>query len=143
MQIRRAQFDQDREVLEALEAECFEPGAGYINAYAGSQWWMALDDSTPVGYSAAILGTGCNSGIASIPIMGTAPKARGRGLQRRFIRCAERWARSQGAVCLVTYTAYWNLASANNFIRCGYRLYEPETRWGLEDGLYWRRELVH
>jgi phage terminase large subunit len=32
-----------------------------------------------------------------------------------------------------------NLASANNFIRAGYRLYQPQTPWAWPNSLYWRR----
>lgn len=31
--------------------------------------------------------------------------------------------------------------SANNFIRAGYRLFEPECRWAFESSLYWKKQL--
>jgi phage terminase large subunit len=34
-----------------------------------------------------------------------------------------------------------NLASANNFIRAGYRLYRPQTPWAWPNSLYWRRSI--
>jgi hypothetical protein len=35
-----------------------------------------------------------------------------------------------------------NVASANNFIRAGYRLYEPQSPWGWPRTLYWRKSIV-
>jgi phage terminase large subunit len=32
-----------------------------------------------------------------------------------------------------------NLASANNFIRAGYRLYQPQNPWAWPNTLYWRK----
>jgi hypothetical protein len=34
-----------------------------------------------------------------------------------------------------------NVVSANNFIRAGYRLYEPEYPWGWPNTLYWHKAL--
>jgi phage terminase large subunit len=34
-----------------------------------------------------------------------------------------------------------NLASANNFIRAGYRLYRPQMPWAWPNSLYWRRSI--
>jgi hypothetical protein len=34
-----------------------------------------------------------------------------------------------------------NIASANNFIRAGYRLFEPRVPWGWASTLYWRKPL--
>jgi len=34
-----------------------------------------------------------------------------------------------------------NPASANNFIRAGYLLYEPEVPWAWSHTLYWKKRL--
>jgi phage terminase large subunit len=34
-----------------------------------------------------------------------------------------------------------NVVSANNFIRAGYRLFEPKSPWGWANTLYWRKTL--
>ena len=34
-----------------------------------------------------------------------------------------------------------NLASANNFIRAGYRLYQPQYPWAWPNTLYWRKSI--
>jgi len=35
-----------------------------------------------------------------------------------------------------------NPASANNFIRAGYRLYRPEYPWAYSNTLYWRKMIA-
>jgi phage terminase large subunit len=35
-----------------------------------------------------------------------------------------------------------NVASANNFIRAGYRLFEPQDPWGWPHTLYWRKYIM-
>jgi phage terminase large subunit len=34
-----------------------------------------------------------------------------------------------------------NVASANNFIRAGYRLYQPKSPWAWPHSLYWRKRM--
>jgi GNAT superfamily N-acetyltransferase len=67
-------------------------------------------------------------------------KYRGRGLQRRLMRAIEGQARRIGWESIVSDTTD-NLISANNFIRAGYRLYDPEVPWGWTNTLYWRKRL--
>ena len=54
-------------------------------------------------------------------------------LQLRLMRALESRARRNGWGCIVSDTTD-NVASANNFIRAGYRLYQPHT-------LYWRKSM--
>jgi hypothetical protein len=58
-----------------------------------------------------------------------------------MIRVREAAARRAGVAWIYTYTAPDNYASANNLIRSGYRLYQPKTKWGLSDGLYFAKKL--
>ena len=62
----------------------------------------------------------------------------GHGLQLRFMRAMELRAHSNGWNCVVSDTTD-NVASANNFIRAGYRLYEPQYPWAWPHTLYWRK----
>jgi hypothetical protein len=43
--------------------------------------------------------------------------------------------------CSIVSDTTDNLVSANNFIRAGYRLYQPEYPWGWPNTLYWRKSL--
>src|SRR5262249_8304581 len=72
--------------------------------------------------------------------VGVLQKHQGRGLQRRLMRAVEVQARRNGWESIVSDTTD-NRISANNFIRTGYRLYEPEVPWGWRNTLYWRKWL--
>jgi hypothetical protein len=64
----------------------------------------------------------------------------GGGLQLRLMRALESRARQIGWDAVVSDTTD-NLASANNFIRGGYRLYQPSCPWAWPNTLYWRKSL--
>jgi ribosomal protein S18 acetylase RimI-like enzyme len=108
-----------------------------IPAFDWGQWWLAYHDASPV----AFIGT-----VPSIHVrnagyicrVGVLPAHCGRSLQLRLMRAAELRARRNDWNCLVSDTTR-NIASANNFIRAGYRLYQPEYPWGFADTLYWRK----
>lgn len=80
-------------------------------------------------------------GLAYMIRSGVVDSAKGQGLQRRMIRVRMRWARSEGYTGVCTYTVIENAASANNLIACGFRLYNPSTRWAGDEILYWYRDL--
>jgi hypothetical protein len=61
-------------------------------------------------------------------------------LQLRLMRALESRARQDGWRCIVSDTTD-NLASANNFIRAGYRLYQPQDPWAWPNTLYWRKSI--
>ena len=52
---------------------------------------------------------------------------------------ARKW---YGATKMISYTSADNHASANNLIRSGYLLYEPENAWAGPEFLYWYKPLV-
>jgi hypothetical protein len=54
------------------------------------------------------------------------------------MRAMETRARNTGWGCVVSDTTD-NVASANNFIRAGYRLYRPQHPWAWPNTLYWRK----
>lgn len=104
-------------------------------------WWVARRGTTPVGFcgvrvltyepSAAFL---CRSGVR--------PSARGQGLQKRFIQTRLRYLRAHTkARKAISYTTYDNTASANNLVRCGFRLYRPDTIWAEDHSLYFHIEV--
>lgn len=63
-----------------------------------------------------------------------------KGLQLRLTRAIEAMGRRMRWNDIVSDTTD-NLISANNFIKAGYRLYEPEIPWAWSHTLYWRRYL--
>jgi hypothetical protein len=62
------------------------------------------------------------------------------GLQLRLMRAMESRARNNGWTSVVSDTTD-NVASANNFIRAGYRLYRPQHPWAWPNTLYWRKSI--
>ncbi|WP_225119218.1 phage terminase large subunit [Bradyrhizobium sp. BRP22] len=64
----------------------------------------------------------------------------GQRLQLRLMRALETRARRNGWHSIVSDTTD-NIASANNFIRAGYRLYQPQAPWAWPHTLYWRKTM--
>lgn len=65
-----------------------------------------------------------------------------KGLQLRLMRAMEARVRHNGWRCVVSDTTD-NVASANNFIRAGYRLYRPAVPWAWPNTLYWRKPIKY
>jgi hypothetical protein len=57
-----------------------------------------------------------------------------------MMRAIEARARAYGWSCVVSDTTD-TIASANNFIRGGYRLYRPQHPWDWPNALYWRKSI--
>ena len=72
--------------------------------------------------------------------VGVLRKHCGNALQLRLMRALEWRARRNGWGWIVSDTTD-NLASANNFIRAGYRLYRPPDPWAWPNTLYWRKSI--
>lgn len=122
-----------------------------------SEWLVAR---TPRGVGVGFSGgyrhrTDAEDGFV-ITRQGVIPIYRGLRLQQRMIRETMARARRAGIAEVWTYTTAGNIASANSFIACGFRLWTP-THWNertttLEPAiptklvysptfLYWRRKL--
>ena len=69
------------------------------------------------------------------------PEHRGNGLQGRLLAIREQKARGLKWTHLVSECASTNAPSANNFIRAGFRVCEPEQRWGAPGSIYWVKEI--
>jgi hypothetical protein len=73
--------------------------------------------------------------------VGVLKKHSGNRLQLRLVRAMETRAKHNGCSGVVSDTT-GNLASANNFIRAGYRLYQPQYPWGWPNRLYLRKSVT-
>lgn len=111
-----------------------------------SEWW-ALTDSRgrDVGFAGAVRIMVDGNSVVYLQRAGVLPEAQGQGLQRRLIRARERWGRSLGVDAAYTYTHHDNIASANNLIRCGYRMFQPKDggpdRARSHTWIHWLRPL--
>ncbi len=100
-------------------------------------WWLAFHDVETVAFAGLIPSTHvCNAGYFCR--VGVLSEHWGHRLQLRLMRALEARARLDGWCSIVSDTTD-NLLSANNFIRAGYRLFEPKHPWAWPHTLYWRK----
>ena len=102
-------------------------------------WWLAYCGDDPVAFAGVVPSTHArNCGYFSR--VGVLQQHWGRGLQLRLTKAIEARSRRIGWNSIVSDTTN-NSFSANNFIKAGYRLFEPEVPWAWSHTLYWRRSL--
>jgi GNAT superfamily N-acetyltransferase len=132
------QDDEAADILAELHRLTFFDSAP-IPKFDQGYWWLAFREATPIGFAGVIPSTRAhNAGYFSR--VGVLRRHCGHGLQLRLMRAMESRARNNGWGCLVSDTTD-NIASANNFIRAGYRLYEPQDPWAWPNTLYWRKSI--
>jgi ribosomal protein S18 acetylase RimI-like enzyme len=122
-------------LLRDLDACCFPEDAR--PDYFEGTWFMAYWDKTPVGY-------GCidvENNVGHLARIGVLPEARGRGIGQSLIEARMRYALRQGCTVVQTYTHAESVASANNLIKLGFRLYRPDENY-YPELLYWQRNLL-
>ncbi|MDE2377293.1 MAG: GNAT family N-acetyltransferase [Bradyrhizobium sp.] len=100
-------------------------------------WWLAHQGDQAVAF-AGVVASARERNSGYFCRVGVSEKHRGHALQLRLMRAMEARARREGWVSIVSDTTD-NAASANNFIRAGYRLYAPDVPWGWTHTLYWRK----
>lgn len=135
----RAVDGQDEDVADLLaEIHRFTfLDAATIPNFQRGHWWLAYRNGAPVGFAGLIASTHVrNAGYFSR--VGVLRNHCGNGLQLRFMRAVEAQARRNGWAAVVSDTTD-NVASANNFIQAGYRLYRPKNPWAWSNTLYWRK----
>jgi GNAT superfamily N-acetyltransferase len=126
------------DTLADLHRLTFFDGAP-IPEFEQGHWWLALHQTTPIGFAGVVASTHAyNAGYFCR--VGVLKKHCGNALQLRLMRALESRARHKGWCCIVSDTTN-NLASANNFIRAGYRLYQPQYPWAWPNTLYWRKSI--
>ena len=134
----------DDEVAETIRALNAEPGTfpdltddelDGFNCY----WWLAYLGKEPVGFAGMVPSQQWQN-VGYLKRAGVSPAHRGHGLQRRFLKVRECRARRVGWSHLISETTD-TVYSANNFIRAGYRLYEPKKPWAFKNSLYWMKSL--
>lgn len=120
--------------LKALELRVLPKDTPYCDINPKGIWWGYFNNGQLVAASSLSIWM---PGWAFLARTVVAPEARGQGLQRRFTRAREKYARLKGVHTIVTYTDATNIISANNLIECGYRLYTPHEKWGLQPFSYY------
>ncbi|MCA2979320.1 MAG: GNAT family N-acetyltransferase [Myxococcaceae bacterium] len=136
--------DQDiAEDIADLDKVIFCDGSPNLSpeeiASGGGWWWLAYLGDEPVAYAG--MRPGVTPSYAYLCRAGVLQEHRGHRLQPRLVRAREAHARRLGFTHAVSDTAYYNVASANNLIRAGYRLYKPAAPWSWDTQLYWLKPL--
>lgn len=103
-------------------------------------WWLAYCGKRAVGFS-GVVPSRLYPKAGYLKRSYVLPAHRGNGLQLRFFRARENKACKIGWTRLVSETVIENVPSANNFIRAGYKLFEPESPWARES-VYWTKRLT-
>jgi hypothetical protein len=130
------QDDEISDMLAELHQLTFFDGAT-VPEFDWGHWWLAYRREVPVAFAGVVPSTHVrNAGY--ICRVGVLTEHCGNMLQLRLMRAMESRARRSGWNCIVSDTTQ-NIPSANNFIRAGYRLYQPQYPWAFPDTLYWRK----
>lgn len=106
----------------------------------GNVIWLATDATGEAVGFASMRPTVGHPTMAFLSRAGVLSGHRRQGLHRRLIDVrlrASKW-ESTGFEQVWTYTAAWNLGSANNLIRAGFRLFSPY--WAIDGQLYFTKE---
>jgi L-amino acid N-acyltransferase YncA len=107
---------------------------------AGAYWWIAENSAgQPIAFAGLKEVNGQTGFLCRV---GVNKNKRGEGIQKKLIRVREAKAKKLGLRWLITYCHPANLASANNLIACGMKLYSPQNPYGVPGALYFRKQLT-
>jgi hypothetical protein len=130
--------DESADILADLHRLTFFDSAP-IPKFDQGYCWLAFREAAPVGFAGLIPSTRAHN-ASYFSRVGVLRRHCGHGLQPRMMRAMESWARNNGWGCLVSDTTD-NITSANNFIRAGYGLYEPQNPWAWPNTLFSRKSI--
>lgn len=132
------------ELVRAIDRAVL-PGNYFEDPDMGNLYWLAeLRDKTPVGYCSVRPTQYDPTHTAFLSRSGVLPPYRGQGLQRRMIRVRVAWARRMSFQHVITYCGTYNVPSATNLIKEGFRPWWPPDSigpWAGEDVIYFRKTL--
>jgi GNAT superfamily N-acetyltransferase len=131
--------DEIADVLTELDGQTFFSGAS-LPPFDWGHWWLAYHQAMPVAFAGVVPSTHVrNAGYFCR--VGVLQRHWGHCLQLRLMRAVEALSRRNGWNSVISDTTA-NVVSANNFIRAGYRMYEPHAPWAFPNTLYWRKRIV-
>jgi hypothetical protein len=134
--------DEVADTLRELQDEIFGDTAPQVDP-EGGWWWLAYaaDESRDIAGFCHLSPTEAQpETVAYLKRAGVLMPHRGQGLQRRFVHVRELLARKHSFRTIVSDTTD-NPSSANNLIKCGYRIYRPQEPWGFSHTIYWYKDL--
>jgi len=125
--------------LEQLHIETFWNDAPQINPEIG-HWWLVYSNKEAIGFAGMQEST-VYPGSGYFNRVGVLHKHRGQRLTIRLMMAIASRARRNGWKSIVSDNTTDNPASANNFMRLGYRMFWPKRPWGLPNSMYWHKQL--
>lgn len=131
--------DEIADIIRRFNAETAEFPGLTDDELEGGHWWLAYRKEKPVAF-AGLVPSSQYRNVGYFKRAGVTPKHRGNGLQIRLMRVRINKARKLGYTHLVsecTETAY----SANNFIKAGFKIYDPKFPWAFRNSIYWIKKL--
>lgn len=135
--IEEVDGEEEKDLLRELHIATFEEGTAHPN-YAEGDWWIAYQGRIPAAFIGLIPSTWYDNYGYFIRV-GVLPVFRGHGLQRRLMRVMERRAKRHGWNGIISDTTS-SVESANNFIKSGYMMFDPQPGWAWPYSLYWWKE---
>lgn len=136
--IARIRYEIGFEKASALNKLIF-PTTDHEGPESGNEMWLATDSEGEAVAFASIRPTVDIPVAAFLSRVGVLSGHRRNGLHKRFLKVREKYAYEKGFHYIWTYTALWNLGSANNLIRAGFLLFDPW--WAKPTFLYFKKEL--
>jgi GNAT superfamily N-acetyltransferase len=130
--------DEVADALADLHRLTFLGGAP-IPEFDQGHWWLAFHETVPVAFAGVVPSTHAHN-AGYFCRVGVLKKHWGNTHQLRLMPALESRARRHGWRSIISDTTD-NLVSANNFIRAGYRLYQPQYPWAWPNTLYWRKSI--
>ena len=123
--------------LHELHDACFGDTAPMPDFAVGT-WYVVRYHGEVVGFLGWFRSTYYPT-LAYFSRVGVLPLHRGNRLQQRLMRRMERDVKALGYSGMVSDTSD-NTPSANNFIRMGWMIFDPEFKWSFAHTLYWRKD---
>ena len=121
--------------LQALDAKVFY-GCG--NEFKKNRdWWVMVDNDQIVAYCGCLY----SERICIFVRAWVYEPYRGQGYQRKMIAARIRAAKADKCYSVVTYTVTDNPVSANNLIKRGFKIYEPQYKWVGKNVIYFIKNI--
>lgn len=132
--------DFNEDVISKLDKKCFPHDDPCVIGNEDNVWWVAYDGDTPVGFAG--IKKYVNTGYVFFNRVGVLKPYRGEGLHKLFIKKRLEYCKKlDWCEKVLTYTANWNISSANNLIKNGFLLYIPQYKYANNDSLYFMKEI--
>lgn len=132
--------EDNLQTVRVLQQICFGETYETTKDLNQTHLWLASEDGSPIAF-ASLTEYPDQPDTAFLSLSGVIPSARGKGLQKKLIKKREALCKKLGKTRIISYASYDNIYSANNLIRCGYRLYQPEWEWAVKHAYYFQKKI--